>query len=238
MTAAVPRNLLLRSIPQTEYRRLARASERVSMKRWDQVWDPGTDIPFVYFPETCMVSVVARMKNGSTAEVGVIGREGTTGFPLILGIPAIPTEAFVQVPGEALRLPARVFLEILKVSPRTHRLVLLYSYTVFHQAARSAACNLFHTIRHRCAKWLLMTWERVGKAEFNLTHEFLAEMLGSRRAGVSAAAFALRAAGLIDYKNGRMKIRDVEGLKKVSCECFFLIQKEANQVLRASAASS
>jgi len=232
MTTTAPKNLLLRALPPLEYRRLARALERVSLKRWDQIWEPGTDIPSVYFPETCMVSVVATMKNGSTAEVGVIGREGTTGFPLILGVPTIPTEAFIQVPGEALRIPSQAFLELLKTNPHANRLVLQYAYTLFHQAARSAACNLFHTIKHRCAKWLLMTWERVGKAEFNLTHEFLAEMLGSRRAGVSRAAFQLRSAGLIDYRNGRMRIRDVEGLKKVSCECFLIIQKEAMQVFR------
>ena len=235
MTTTAPKNLLLRALPPLEYRRLARALERVSLKRWDQIWEPGTDIPSVYFPETCMVSVVATMKNGSTAEVGVIGREGTTGFPLILGVPTIPTEAFIQVPGEALRIPSQAFLELLKTNPRAHRLVLQYSYTLFHQAARSAACNLFHTIKHRCAKWLLMTWERVGKAEFNLTHEFLAEMLGSRRAGVSRAAFQLRSAGLIDYRNGKMRIRDVDGLKKVSCECFLIIQKEAMQVFRVGA---
>ena len=135
------------------------------------------------------------------------------------------------MPGEALRIPSRKFLEILKANPRAHRLVLQYSYTLFHQAARAAACDLFHSIKHRCAKWLLMTWERVGKAEFSLTHEFLAEMLGSRRAGVSRAAFQLRAAGLIDYRNGKMRIRDVDGLKKVSCECFLIIQKEATQSL-------
>ena len=232
MAATAPRNLLLRALPHAEYRRLARSLERVGLKRWDRVWEPGTDIPSVLFPETCMVSVVATMKNGSTAEVGVIGREGTTGFPLILGVPTIPTEAFIQVPGEALRIPSQAFLELLKTNPHANRLVLQYAYTLFHQAARSAACNLFHTIKHRCAKWLLMTWERVGKAEFNLTHEFLAEMLGSRRAGVSRAAFQLRSAGLIDYRNGRMRIRDVEGLKKVSCECFLIIQKEAMQVFR------
>jgi CRP-like cAMP-binding protein len=206
--------------------------ERVKMKRWDRVWEPGSQIPFVYFPETSMVSVVTTMENGSTAEVGVIGREGMTGFPLILGVPTTSTEAFVQVPGEALQIPARVFLGLLERNARTHRLLLQYAYTVLHQVARSAACNLFHTISHRCAKWLLMTWDRVGKTEFELTHEFLAEMLGSRRAGVSAAAFKLKNAGLIDYRNGRMRIRNVEGLKKVSCECYFLIQKEANQVLR------
>jgi CRP-like cAMP-binding protein len=221
-------------MPPGEYRRLAPSMERVKMKRWDRVWEPVSQIPLVFFPETSMISVVSTMENGSTAEVGVIGREGMTGFPLILGVAATSTEAFVQVPGEALQIPARVFLGLLERNARTHRLLLQYTYTFLHQVARSAACNLFHTISHRCAKWLLMTWDRVGKTEFELTHEFLAEMLGSRRAGVSAVAFQLKKAGLIDYRNGRMRIRNAEGLKKVSCECYFLIQKETNQILRSS----
>ncbi len=204
------------------------------MKRWDRVWEPGSPIPLVYFPETSMISVVSTMENGSTAEVGVIGRDGMTGLPLILRVGATSTEAFVQVPGDALRVPAKVFHGLLETNTRTHRLLLQYTHTFLHQVARSAACNLFHTISHRCAKWLLMTWDRVGKTEFELTHEFLAEMLGSRRAGVSAAAFQLKKAGLIDYRNGRIRIRNAEGLKKVSCECYFLIQKETNQVLRSN----
>ena len=232
MTTIASRNLLLQSFPLADYRRIAPALERLKMKRWDRVWEPSATIPFVYFPETCMVSVVSTMEDGSTAEVGVIGREGMTGLPLLLGVAAIPSEAFIQVPGDALRLPSRIFLGLLKPSTRTQRLLLRYMYTVFQQVSRSAACNLFHTVKHRCAKWLLMTWERVGERQFELSHEFLAEMLGARRAGVSAAAFELKAAGLIDYRNGRMRIQDAEGLKKFSCECYFLIQKEANDVLR------
>ena len=205
--------------------------ETVEMKRRDPVWQSGGDIPFVYFPETAMVSVVSTMENGSTAEVGVIGRDGMTGLPILLGGLVSACEAFVQVPGESFRMPSQVFQQMVSRNPRAQRLLLRYAYVFLHQISRSSACNLFHTVRHRCAKWLLMAWDRVGESEFQLSQEFLAEMLGSRRAGVVDATLKFKSEGLIDYKHGRIRIRDAEGLKRFACECYAAIRRETERVV-------
>ena len=229
------RNLLLNTIPRAEFLKVVPSLKTIEMKRRELVWQAGGQIPFVYFPETAMVSVVSTMANGSTAEVGVIGRDGMTGIPVLLGARVSPCEAFVQVPGEVLRMPTQVFQRMLSRNRRAHSLLLRYSYVFLHQISRSAACNLFHTVRHRCAKWLLMTWERVGETEFQLSQEFLAEMLGSRRAGVADATLEFKREGLIDYQHGRMRIRDAEGLKRFACECYLLIRRESERVLNSNA---
>lgn len=228
------RNLLLNAIPAAEFRKFAPFLESVEMKRRDPVWQAGGQSPFVYFPETAMVSVVSSMENGSTAEVGVIGLDGMTGLPILLGARFSPFEAFAQVPGESLRMPTRVFQRLVSRSPRAQGLLLRYAYVFLHQISRSAACNLFHTVRHRCAKWLLMTWDRVGETEFQLSQEFLAEMLGSRRAGVTNATLEFKREGMIEYQHGRIRIRDAEGLKRFACECYILIQRETDRVLHAN----
>jgi CRP-like cAMP-binding protein len=210
---------------------VAPSLESVEVKRRDLVWQSGSDIPFVYFPETAMISVVSTMKNGSTAEVGVIGRDGMSGIPVLLGARVSPCEAFVQVPGAVLRMPSPVFLRMVSRNRRAHDLLLRYAYVFLHQISRSAACNLFHTVKHRCAKWLLMTFDRVGKTEFQLSQEFLAQMLGSRRAGVAAAALEFKREGMIEYQHGRISIRDAEGLKRFACECYLLIRLEAERIL-------
>lgn len=225
------RNLLLRALPVSEFLKLVPSLEIVEMKKRDPVWQPGGQIPFVYFPETAMISVVSTMESGSTAEVGIIGRDGMTGIPVLLGALVSPSEAFVQVPGEVLRLPSPVFQRMVSRNRRAHNLLLRYAYVFLHQISRSAACNLFHTIQHRCAKWLLMTWDRVGETEFQLSQEFLGQMLGSRRAGVASATLEFKRRGMIDYQHGRMRIRDAEGLKRFSCECYLLIRREAERVL-------
>lgn len=228
------RNLLLNAIPVAEFLKLAPSLETVEMKKRDLVWQPSSRIPFVYFPETAMVSVISSMENGSTAEVGVIGRDGMTGIPVLLGARVSPCEAFVQVPGEVLRMPTQVFQRMVSRNRRVHSLLLRYAYVFLHQISRSAACNLFHTVRHRCAKWLLMTWDRVGETEFELSQEFLAEMLGSRRAGVADATLEFKREGMIDYQYGRLKIRDAEGLRRFACECYLLIRGETERVLNSN----
>lgn len=227
--------MLLNAIPTAEFLKVVPSLKAVEMKRRDHVWQPGSQIFSVYFPETAMISVVSTMENGSTAEVGVIGGDGMTGIPILLGAGASPSEAFVQVPGEALRMPSVVFLRMISRSPRARALLYRYAYVFLHQISRSAACNLFHTVRERCAKWLLMTWDRVGETEFQLSQEFLAEMLGSRRAGVTNATVEFKRAGMIDYQHGRIRIRNAEGLKKFSCECYFLIRSEAERATNPSA---
>ena len=229
------RNRLLNAIPVAEFLKVVPSLETVEMKKRDPVWQPDSHIPFVYFPETAMVSVISTMESGSTAEVGVIGCDGMTGIPVLLGARVSPCEAFVQVPGEVLRMPSQVFQRMVSRNRRAHGLLLRYAYVFLHQISRSAACNLFHTVRHRCAKWLLMTWDRVGDTEFELSQEFLAEMLGSRRAGVADATLEFKKKGLIDHQYGRIRIRDAEGLKKFACECYLLIRRDTERVLNSNA---
>jgi len=173
------------------------------------------------------------MANGQAAEVGTIGNEGVVGVPLVLGDDRAPTTVYIQVPGGGLRMTAALFKRELAQSPSMQAVMLRYVHALFNQVAQSAACNHFHTLEQRCCRWLLMTHDRMHTDEFLLTQEFLAMMLGVQRTGVSRAAGALQAEGLITYTRGNVVILDRRGLKQRSCECYGVAKKEFDRLLGA-----
>jgi CRP-like cAMP-binding protein len=172
------------------------------------------------------------MEDGRIAEVGTIGNEGMAGLPVFLGAETTPTLAFQQVPGEALRMRVDAFREEVRNDGALTRVLHRYTQALLTQVAQAAACNRLHSIGQRCACWLLMTQDRVGTDEFELTHEFLGQMLGVRRATVTEVAGTLQEAGLITYSRGKITVLDCQGLEAASCECYQVIREEFNRLLR------
>ena len=224
-------NRLLALLSEPDYQRLHTHLEPVELSYKRQLYQANKPIEYVYFIETGVGSLVNTMKNGDASEVGTIGNEGIVGLPVIFGDKQAPTSVYIQVPGTGLRMTASLFLEALEQSSALRLTMLHYAHAFFNQVAQSAACNHFHALEQRCCRWLLMTYDRMHADEFLLTHEFLAMMLGVRRAGVTVAAGALQRAGLIRYARGRITIRDLQGLQARSCECYAVSKLEFDRLL-------
>jgi CRP-like cAMP-binding protein len=190
-------------------------------------------IEFVYFLDSGVGSLVNTMRNGSASEVGTIGNEGIVGLPVVFGDKQAPTSVYIQVPGDGVRMKASLFREELDASLSMRASMLRYAHAFFNQVAQSAACSHFHSLEQRCCRWLLMTYDRMQSDEFLLTQEFLAMMLGVRRAGVTVAAGALQRDGIIRYKRGHITILSVEDLQDRSCECYAVSKLEFDRLLGA-----
>jgi CRP-like cAMP-binding protein len=220
ITSAGTPNRLLATIPPREYERLLPAFEVVTLTYGEVLYEPGERMRHVYFPSNCLVSLLTVVDGRRTLEVGLVGREGMVGARLALGVAASSTRSLVLGTGKALRITATRFLSELERGPELRRAVLLFTDTLMNQVAQTAACNRFHVIEARLARWLLMTRERLSSSEFRLTHEFLANMLGVRRVSVTSAAGDLQCRGLIRYKRGTITILDQYGLEAASCSCY------------------
>jgi CRP-like cAMP-binding protein len=188
-------------------------------------------ITHVYFPTTCIASVVTQLDSGETVETGTIGNEGFVGIPVLLDADSTPNEVICQHDGDALAVPVTAFRELLERSPAARSLLGRYTQSFLVQSSQSTACNRLHTISHRCAKWLLMTHDRSGSETFHLTQEFLAVMLGARRASVSVAAAALQRAGVIAYRRGIVTILDRPALEAAACECYRVTREEYDRLI-------
>jgi CRP-like cAMP-binding protein len=217
-------NHILASIPVGEYGRLSRQLEPVALKFSQVIYEPGNAIDYVYFPLDSMVSLLTSVDRKRTLEVGMVGNEGMAGMPFILGVGISGVRALVQGAGQAMRMDAKAFRVEFERNPALQQSLYRYTYALMAQISQTAACNRFHEIGNRLARWLLMTRDRVSSDEFSLTQEFLAHMLGSRRVGVTQAASELKRRGLISYNRGRVEILDVPGLKRASCSCYQAIR--------------
>jgi CRP-like cAMP-binding protein len=188
-------------------------------------------LPYVLFPLSGIISIVMEMENCAQIEVATVGNEGMVGVPLFLGAETTPGRAFSQVPGQSLRVPADVFKEEVQRRGKLEHMLQRYTQALFVQTAQSTACNRLHTIEQRGARWLLMTHDRVDGDQFPLTQEFLAQMLGVRRASVSEVAGEFQRAGLIAYARGNIAILDRQGLEDASCECYRVVRDEYERLL-------
>lgn len=215
------KNELLAALPRGAYLRLLPHLESVSLPLGAGLYNSGESIEHVYFPEDALVSLVTHMRDGATVEVGLIGRDGMVGIPVLLGDDIAFEAAVVQIAGTALRMPSAAFKEVIKASrsPLLTRL-LLYTRVLMKQVAQTAACNGRHTAEKRLARWLLMCHDRAESDELVLTQEFISEMLGVRRAGVSSASIVLQQEGFIRYSRGRITVLKREGLEAYACECY------------------
>jgi CRP-like cAMP-binding protein len=188
----------------------------------------------VYFPRTCVLSlIISFQEDNGGVESATIGREGMGGVTVALGAESTGATAIAQIPGEALRIPASVFRAALAQDTALLGVVLRYAHVLYEQTAQSVACNRRHTMEQRCARWLLMTHDRVGADHFPLTQEFLAFMLGVRRATVTVAAGILQQAGLIRYTRGTITIVNRNELEAAACECYGTIRAESDRFLGA-----
>lgn len=215
----------LAALPNDYYAELRPRLEAVTLELNDTIYAPGRVPQHVYFPTGALISLIAVMRDASSGgiEVAIVGREGVAGIEPFLGNDAIPLRAFPQVRGTALRMPRDAFTDACRRDP-LHDLVARYTQTFFNQVARVAACNGLHEVEERCARWLLMTQDATGSDTFELTQEFLSQMLGVRRASVTAAAGILQRAGFVEYHHGTIRILDRPGLERAACNCYHAIR--------------
>ncbi len=195
------------------------------------VYEPGAAILDVYFPTSGIVSLLAGVEDRATLEVGLVGREGMVGLPVFLEVATSGNRAVVQGAGSALRMKATTFRKECQDGGPLPRLLRRYSHSLLTQISQTAVCNRFHPIEARLARWLLMTRDRMGADEFQLTQEFLSNMLGVRREGVNKAASTLQQQGLISYSRGALTILDGARLESLACQCYRIIKEEYDTVL-------
>ena len=220
-------NRLLAALPAKEYERLLAGLEPVTLTYGDVLHEPGQQMRHVYFPNDCLVSLLTVIEGHSALEVGMVGREGMVGTRLALGIETSSVRALVQGTGTALRIKSASFLREFRRSPALQRSLFRFTDALMNQISQTAACNRFHVVQERLARWLLMTRERVPSSEFHLTQEFLADMLGVRRVGVTSAASALQRRKLISYRRGVITILDQQGLEAACCSCYRRVRVSA-----------
>ncbi len=213
-------NRLLASLPNKDKQHFLSGCEEVELVMGDILAEPGQTIPYVYFPNGSFISLVMSIDSGASLEVGLVGNEGMYGTPLLLGVERAPFHVLVQGTGPALRMSAPLFMEELEQSAQLSRKLKRYFYVATLQLARAAACNRFHLVEQRLARWLLMTQDRAHSNQFHITQEFLSQMLGVRRVGVTRAAVSLQKRKLISYSRGEVQILDEVGLEAASCSCY------------------
>jgi CRP-like cAMP-binding protein len=222
-------NRILEALPAEDRDRLIRSMVLVALPIKTVLFEPGEPIRAVHFPIDGVISLVTPLDDGAIVEVATVGNEGMVGVPLFSG-GSLAVRAISQVSGSSLRMDAAAFLAEVDRPGAFSDLVHQYLSALFGQISQAAACNRLHTNEERLSRWLLMSHDRVGVDDFAITHEFLGQMLSSRRATVTLSAGILQAAGLIRYRRGHVSILDREGLESVACECYGSIKRELDRV--------
>ncbi len=233
MSEASPKavNRLLAALPDAEYQRLIPHLDHVSLSFKQVLHEVGELIEYVYFPHEAIVSSLSTMADGSMIEVGLVGNDGVIAIPAALGDNIATTTAMVQLPGSGMRMKASVLKSEFQRGGSFQSLLLRYMQALYALTSQNAACNRLHQLDERLARWLLLVYDRVGSNELPLTHEFMAQMLGVRRAGLTEAANALQQAGLIRYTRGKVTILNREELEAASCECYEIIKGDYARLL-------
>ena len=224
-------NKLLAALPVSDYERLVPHLKLVALPLRKVVYEAGEPITQVYFPDKAVVSIVTTMEDGSMAEAGIVSNEGMVGIPVILGDNTTTTTAFVQVAGAAMQMDADILRAEFNRGGAIQTLLLRYVQALYSELAQGVACNRLHILEERLARWLLTVSDRLESEDFPLTQEFISQMLGVRRSGVTVAASTLSRAGMISYQRGHISILNREDLEATSCECYQVIQKEFARLL-------
>lgn len=225
------RNRLLAALPPADFGRLAPSLTPVTLELKQFLYRADDLIETAHFVETGMVSLLAPLEGGGAMEIGVIGREGLAGLPVVLGADSSPSEALVQGPGTALRIRTAALRQAFDDSTPLRQLLLRYTQALQTQVSQTAVCNGSHTVEERLARWVLMAHDRAEQDQFSMTHEFMSLMLGVRRAGVTTAAGVLKRVGVIDYAQGTMTVLDRPGLEASACECYSVVRKQFERLL-------
>ena len=220
-------NKILRGLPSKESRAVFAALEFVELPTRTILNETGEPIEFAYFVNSGLASVLNIMEDGKSVEVGLMGKEGFAGIPLLVGFKTSHNRVVMQIRGSAFRIRARDFSALLTECPQLEKGLFRLSQEMSVQSAQIAACNRLHEVDERLARWLLMCQDRLGGNKVPLTQEFLAHMLGTRRASVTVAAGMLQKAGLINYTRGEVKIENRKELENASCECYATIVRQS-----------
>jgi len=232
------RNKILALLPSEELAAVVERSEVVEVKSKQLLFQPGERLEYVHFPENCVISLVTVMEDGDQVEAMTVGSDGFAEIPIFHGVGTSSNKGIGQISGTARRVSIKDFRDLLEECSGLHRLLHHYAEFVFETVAQSAACNRLHVIEQRCARWLLMSEDRVGRDRFDLTQEFLAEMLGVRRPGVTVAMGILEKAGLISHGRGNITVVNRAGLEKASCECYRTIRARQGKLIASRLAST
>jgi len=217
-------NRLLALLPRKELQLLQPCLETVSLSYADVLHEPQVRMRYVYFPIDCLVSLLTAVDAQRAAEVGLVGAEGMVGVSAVLGMPDSPFLAVVQGGGAAMRIKVSDLQREIKKTEVLQRELFHFTHLLMTQVAQTAACNRFHVVTQRMARWLLTTRDRVHSTEFRITQQFMARMLGVRRVGVSEAASQLQARKLISYNRGNITILDQKGLAAAACSCYKVVK--------------
>jgi CRP-like cAMP-binding protein len=231
MSDEVSQNKILAALPREDYERLAGTFEPISRALGDVLFRPGEVLSHVFFPTSCVVSLLTQLEDGRGLEVGLVGREGLAGVAPLLGVDHEMKVANVQAAGEAVRMKVSTLREEFARGGAMRDLLMGYVHALMVQISQSAACTALHHVEGRLARWLLMFQDRVETDELHLTHEFMANMLGIRRAGVSEVAYKLQERGLINYQRGRILILDRKALEEFACACYPAVKAEYHGVM-------
>ena len=225
------RNRLLGLLPPAELEAVLARCELVTVRPKEVIYRRGEPIRYVHFPENCVISLVTELENGDAVEAMTVGSDGMAGIAAFHGVSASRLKGLGQIAGEARRILTEDFQKLTESCDAFYRILHRYSQFVFETVSQSAACNRLHVIEQRCARWLLMSQDRVGRDEFKLTQEFLAEMLGVRRPGVTVAMGALEKAGFIAHVRGAITVVDRLGLERATCECYRTIVERQGELI-------
>jgi len=226
-------NAILNGLEEPFAQQILMEGELLDLALRQQIYEPEQPIRDVYFPLDCVLSIVTRMRDGHQIEVGTIGREGMSAFPLLLGASSTANDCYCQVRGQAVRITASLFHELTVEGVGLRQLLDRYVQAYVNMLGQLAACNRLHSVYERCARWLLMTHDRVTVEQIPLTHEFLAMMLGTGRSDVTIAAGILQQAGFIRYSHGNVTIIDRDGLRNAACECYQVANEQFGGLLRS-----
>ena len=222
-------NQILLSLSREEYKQVLPKLELVRLKLHQILVEAGESIKSGYFVNTGLVSVLVVQPDGKSVEVGLIGKEGFVGLPLLVGYHRSPTRLITQGDGTAYRCDAETLRQLLRQCPDLERKLHRFGYRLALQSTQIAACNRLHEVEERLARWILMSQDRMESDNLPLTQEFLAQMLGSRRASVTVAAGILQKAGLISYTRGSVKILNRKNLEEAACDCYGIVQRQLNE---------
>jgi CRP-like cAMP-binding protein len=225
-------NRLLQLLTKDDRDRLLKVMTQITTEHGEPVFKPNKRITHVHFPLHGVISMVVEMRNGEVAEVGTIGNEGNSGLAVQLGADTSPNSAFCQVPGESQRMSVGDFREEMSTNQRFEKVMRLGAQGFVNQVAQTTACNRLHTVERRLCRWILMCHDRVGEPTVNLTQQFIAQMLGVRRASIGVVAGSLQEADLIRYSRGRIEIVSRPALERAACECYGVVRKEYERLLR------
>jgi CRP-like cAMP-binding protein len=225
------RNLLLAALSPAELKRMTPHLQLVEMPLGDVVYESGRNQDYVYFPTTCIVSLLYVLENGASAEIAVVGYEGVVGVSIFMGGESTPSRGVVQSAGLACRLPSQFVMEEFRRGGAMQHLMLRYTQSLITQMAQTAVCNRHHSLDQQLCRWLLLSIDRLPSPEIVMTQELIANMLGVRREGVTEAAGKLQKAGVVIYRRGHIKVLDRERLEAMACECYQVVRLETARLL-------